>query len=965
MTPTAVRIGRSFRVLLTAGFVVQSTAVAQPTLTRRYSVDAGLPATPVWALAQDSTGFLWVGTEGGLVRFDGREFRAWAPELIRSAVVAVAVSPTGEVVALDARGHLFRMTPDGADTLSVPAGAPHRSVRPLVFDDRGRLWMIRDGALAVRGRDGAWARLAGASIGGERPLVLGAGGGGAVLAATDASVWRVEADGESRRLLREGPVIEVLKLRSDEIAALGLRLHVVDSSGTQRAILPAGWEMPSGRAVALTEREGTLWVALDRHLVALRSGRPPEVWGPLDGLEAGGPMLVDREGSLWIATFTSLLQLPEPDSRIWNDRHGLPSAHTRFLGETAGVLWVSTWHGAGHLLRDEQGERIVPFGSHTSARPCADRAGGLWLSTADGLVRLQGDTEAARHPDVGTILGCAPSSDGGVWMATSYGLWRAPPTLDDAVRVAGPEALEGRPLEAVIEDPDGRLWVGGEGNVCSRKLEALSSWACDHVGETGKITDLLRVPESGLWMSTERMGVLRREAGRWAPLAAAARLPTRAVFGLRPARGGGIWVFGHGFVLRVDPRAPGEAGWRVLERLGTWHGLPTGGGSDVLEHDDGTVWIATSLGIVQIPPEARRVDSRPPPVALVEARSGSGALSTAPTSSRAPIRLSHDRNDLELRFAALSFRDPTRLAYQVRLSPDEEWRATVGPPVFQWPALRPGRYRAEFRASLDGGAWSPGPASYEFLVLPPWYQRPWALAAFALAAAAALWLAHRVRTDFLVRLERQRTRIAMDLHDQIGSGLGSVGILAGVIGRSDVEPAAREALARQIAEAAEELGSSLSDIIWSLDPRAATLHELAARLAEHGRRLFAEDDVEFATRFPDAWPEGDLPVQARRNVLLIGLEAMYNAARHSRARRVTLTLRPAGLEWKLMVADDGIGLPPARAAATSDGHERRGHGLQDMRARAAEIGARLRVASTPHRGTVVEVWFGGIRNGGG
>lgn len=948
--------------LVVGSLVTASSVDAQPTLSRRFAADAGLPASPVWALAQDRTGFLWVGTEGGLVRFDGREFRAWAPEVIRIAVIAVAVSPAGEVVALDARGRLFQVTADGARGLPVPAGAPHRSLRPLVFDHGGRLWMIRGGDLVMREPGGRWTRLPRATIGEERPLVVGSADHGGILVATDSSVWRLEADGTARRLLGRGPVIDVLQLEDGEVAALGYGLHIIDGAGSRELAGPGTWEMPPGRPIALVERGSTLWVALDRHLVALRPGHRPEVWGPLDGLEAGGPMLVDREGSLWVGTFTALLQFPEPETRIWNDRHGLPSAHTRFLGETDGTLWITTWHGASHLRRnDPAGERMIPFGPHSTSRLCPDPDGALWMSTSDGLLRLRGEAITARHPDIGTLLGCAPTREGGLWLASSRGLWRTTDSFAAVTPVASPPELDGRSIEAVLEDRGGRMWVGTEGSICARDSDPAGAWDCDRPGETGKITGLLQFPSGRIWAATERMGVLRYEPGGWTPLLAADRLPTRAVFGLRPGRTGGVWVFGHGFMFRVQEQGATDEGWRVVERLGGWHGLPAAGGGDLLEEADGTLWIATSLGVVQIPPQGRYAEPEPPAVALVEARSGTDPLPAA------SARLSHRRNQLELRFAALSFRDPAWLDYQVRLSPNRTWTATAGPPSFQWPELRPGRYHAEFRASLGGREWSPEPATFTFQVLPPWYREPWAMAGFALLAFAGLWGAHRVRTNFLVRLERQRTRIAMDLHDQIGSGLGSVGILAGIVAREGVEADSREALARQIAQTAEELGTSLSDIIWSLDPQAGTLHELAARLSEHGQRLFAEEAVEFAVRFPDAWPEGDLPVQVRRNVLLIGLEAMYNAARHARPRRVTLALRPVGRAWALVVRDDGAGLPGARHAGLPGARHARpaGHGLKAMRARAAEIDAELRISSAPGRGTTVSVRFGQVAPGDG
>jgi signal transduction histidine kinase len=312
--------------------------------------------------------------------------------------------------------------------------------------------------------------------------------------------------------------------------------------------------------------------------------------------------------------------------------------------------------------------------------------------------------------------------------------------------------------------------------------------------------------------------------------------------------------------------------------------------------------------------------------------------------------LSADRNRLELRFAALSFRDPARVRYQVRLSPGEAWADTDGQPSFTWVDLPAGRHQPQVRASLDGESWSAVPAGLAFRVLPPWYRTPWAMIAFALLAAGLIYGLFRVRLAYLVGLERQRTRIAMDLHDEMGSGLASIGILAGVLSDDGRDPNGARRIAQEVAVTAEELGTALSDIVWSLDPHSATLEELAARVAEHGGRLFA-DDVQFDTEFPAEWPSGPLPLPVLRNVLLIALEALHNAARHAGAKHVILSLRPHGGAWVMTLGDDGSGLPARRTDSA------RGRGLRAMRRRAAEIGGAISWTSRPGEGTTVRLNF--------
>src|SRR5690606_17868510 len=243
-------------------------------------------------------------------------------------------------------------------------------------------------------------------------------------------------------------------------------------------------------------------------------------------------------------------------------------------------------------------------------------------------------------------------------------------------------------------------------------------WACELIPGAGAVTSFFELEDGGLWASTRQAGVVARGTEGWFPLPRNAELASRDVYGLIPSPAGGVWIVGAGILRRVRPGGPG--GWEVLETPGSANGLLSVGGGDLLEDDDGTLWVATSRGLLHVPPEARDLPAGAPPrVELMEAR-GDGE----PVALDGGLELPADRNRLELRFAALSFRDPGRVRYQVRLSPGAPWIDTRGQPWFRWVELPAGRYQAEVRASLDGRSWSPEPARFEFRVLPPWYRTP-------------------------------------------------------------------------------------------------------------------------------------------------------------------------------------------------------------------------------------------------
>lgn len=930
-------------VLAAALVLPAATGSGQDRLVHRLTTVGGVHVGSVRSLAQDSVGFLWIGTVGGLLRWDGIELRRWAPGQLDGWVNGLTVCPDGAVYAVEEGGNLFAVTPEGVEPVTDDRGRAIVNAGSAECDAGGVLWLAAGTSLRHRARNASWVSVGDHGFGGETPALVPGPGTGAWVR-TARGLWRVESGGAPRLVTAGVAPLAVLVAEADTVL-LTWGQGVLRASG-------AGWTTvvpPLGRGIGLVRRGATVWAAFDRYLVALRRGAPPEVIGSEAIPEGGGPLVADREGSLWMGTFSGVLHFPEPETTIWNDRHGLPSAHTRYLARAGDRIWISTWQGLGYLQsRNGRWEAHSLPREWASTQPLhLDGQGTLWIASAAGLREVVDGRERRLRPFPWLQWSAAPAPEGGVWFASSTGLVHATAGGSPIRTVIGTPFDPGQPVRQILWTRDGRLWLAGNERICrstsavTRPAEA--SWECGSIPGAVEITGLAEMPSGLIWASSSRLGVWRRSEvspSDWEPLPGSAELAARSVYRLRAAADEGVWILGFVAPHRVRENPESPAGWDVLETLTAWQGVPSEG-HDIIEDQDGTLWVTTSLGLVRVPATARRMETTPPRVVLVSVTADGRPV------TRGSVRLQHRHNRVDLRFAALSYRDPSRIRYQVRVAPSESWSDHQGPPSLTLVDLPAGHHRAEVRASLDGRSWSDEPAAFAVTVRGPWYLEGWALGLLAAAIAATAYAAHRARVAVLLRLERQRTRIAMDLHDELGAGLGSIGILAGVLQEDRAVPPERSRLAAAIGETASELAASLSDIVWSLRARGSSLAEVSTRLAEHGARLFAGDQVAFEARFPDEWPVVRLDSATSRAVLLIGSEALYNAARHAKASRVTLSVARNAGGWTVTVDDDGQGLPAVDRS--------NGLGRVSMRQRAAAIGARVEWISRPGGGTRVRL----------
>jgi signal transduction histidine kinase len=287
------------------------------------------------------------------------------------------------------------------------------------------------------------------------------------------------------------------------------------------------------------------------------------------------------------------------------------------------------------------------------------------------------------------------------------------------------------------------------------------------------------------------------------------------------------------------------------------------------------------------------------------------------------------------------------LRYQFKLEgSDENW----GPPTERrnvtYASLSPGSYRFLVRAVNADGVESPQPAVVAFTVLPPFWLRWWFLTLAAAAVVAAALMLHRFRVQRILELERVRTRIATDLHDDVGANLTRIAILSEVARqRPRAGTPELDAPLSSIADIARESVATMSDIVWAITPERDTLRDMVRRMRDHAEEVFETRDIRLLLDLPDLAHPARLGVDLRRDLYLIFKEAVNNAARHSRCSTVSITLRAAGSELCLEVTDDGVGFDPGNG---SDGN-----GLGSMRTRAERLGGSFDILTGPGVGTTV------------
>jgi len=325
---------------------------------------------------------------------------------------------------------------------------------------------------------------------------------------------------------------------------------------------------------------------------------------------------------------------------------------------------------------------------------------------------------------------------------------------------------------------------------------------------------------------------------------------------------------------------------------------------------------------------------------------GSPRIVSALGESRISLTdLAANQNEVQVDFVGLSFIPGDVLRYQYKLG-DADWSPPTNQRVLNFANLSAGRYRFMVRAVNSDGVLSAEPALITFTVLPLFWLRWWFITVMVLAVISLGFLVYRYHVRRLLEVANMRTRIATDLHDDIGANLTKISILSEVARQQQGNgQATGDNPLASIGRISRESVAAMGDIVWAINPQRDHLMDVVRRMRRHAEELCAAGDIKLAFQAPDEEQDLRLGVNLRRDLFLIFKEALNNATRHSQCKRISVDFRVDASWLTLAITDDGLGFD---LSSESDGH-----GLENMRQRAESLRGEFTIRAAPSAGTKV------------
>jgi len=931
----------------------------------------------ITTVAQSQDGYLWIGTELGLSRFDGVRNLPWQPPPAQS------VPGTYIRSLLAARdGRLWIATTEGLASwkdgiLTAYPEFAGQAVNALVEDRAGTIWAggqrsqtsilcaIQNERTHCDGQD----RMLGRSVGS-----LFENSNGSLWAGTNGGLWRwapgvpqfyplpdisaglqvfAEGDGGSVLIGTQNGIKQLVNGKFDVFA------------------LPKP-QVPLPRL--LRDRDGNLWIGTSgQGLLHVHHGRM-DVFTRSDGLSGDNiqRLFEDREGNIWVATSDGLDRFREYAVPTYSVGQGLSNAQvSSVLASNDGTVWLRTPDGLNRWINGQ----ITAYSERSglSKRDISsifqDERGRIWIGTLRGVGYLvNGRFVAVKDLPGGLVNSITQDTRGNLWIVYQDGIFRLLP--EGVVQQISSSSLGHKdPVSRAAPDLlHGGLWLGFSSGGVSYFADGQirASYSITHGLGKGRVNYLRGESDGTLWAATEG-GLSRLKGGRVATLTSKNGLPCDSVDWVIEDDLDSSWLSTVCGLVRID-RSELNAWMAAVDKdpnanrmiraavFDNSDGVRSGSSiSSYSPHAtkslDGKLWFAGIDGVNVVDPRHLSHNPLPPPVAIEQITADRKIYDAR---SDAAKHLPPLVRDLVIDYTALSFAAPEKVLFRYKLEGhDRDWQDAGTRRQAFYNDLRPGNYRFQVIASNNSGVWNETGASLDFSVAPAYYQTTWfrlsVVAAFFVLVAALYQLRLRqVAHRFDLRMQ-ERMRVAQDLHDTLLQGCLSAAMQLHLA----VDHLPDDSPVKHTLTHVQQLMTRVIDegriALRGLRFANPDTHDLEQAFVRTQKEVAPGDHVAF--RVVVEGRRRPLHPLIRDEVYRIGREAIVNAFRHANAKDIEVEIDYMPKQLRVLVRDDGTGIDPAVASSGRDGH----FGLSGMRERAERIGGRITVSSRMTAGTEVDL----------
>jgi len=971
--------------------------------------EQGLPQDRVRALAQTGDGYLWVGTDDGVARFDGVRFVSFGlPEGLPSGPVRTLFGDSHGSLWIGSVGEgLIRWQAGHFTTFTLADGLPSDSISALAEDNEGRLWIGTDAGLALW-QDGRLEPFKGAEEfkGKTISALFKDRWGDMWLGAVDAGVFKFQAGkfipmtgAATKELLQDPHCLLVDKAGRVWIGAGDDFVLCQDGDRWRpfriprhfaRSYVCALGEEPDGTVWAGSVSEG-LFEFKDGKLVTINAG---------SGLSDNSveSLLVDRDGNLWVGTEVGLNLLRQKNLFAFDQKQGLGYGAVDGLAEIApGVVWAGKPSDGLYRWEERSFSRLTSANLAVVGQQIytllASPDGSCWVAGTYGLLHFRNPVKTMDQAELfslpgANIISLCEDQNGGLWVGTREGkLWRLANESWEA------QTNLPRAITAIVSDTNGVMWIGTEGDGV---YEFKGDTHAHLDTSNGLLSDLVRTlyldAQNTLWIGTAGGGLSWWRHGHTAAFTVRQGLPDNTISEILEDGKGRLWLGSNrgigcvdkgelenlaaGKISTVYPQVYGRAEGMLSEECSGGF-CPAG-----LKSESGKLWFPTLKGVVVVDPQVH-LSRLPVPTVLLEEVLVDGVpssgLQVTPTASGNPgekrepaqskaavLDLGPGKHRIEFQYTALGFDAPERIRFRYRLeSLDSDWVEAGNRRVAFYSYVPPGSYRFHVIACNADGLWNETGATLVLSVSKFFWQTWWFLGLFALAFLASVIgvvrFAVRRRLQRRLRqleqeraLERERARIAQDLHDEMGAKLCRISFLSEHARRSqEVSPELQHQIV-SISDVSRDVLHSLDEIVWAVNPQNDLLENVASYIGHYAQEYFQETGIECKVDIPERLPQYPLSSQLRHHLLLAVHEAFTNVLKHSRASEVSVFVLYDGSALEIAVADNGVGFDSSVIdAGAMDSAATNCNGLRNMSRRLADIGGRCFINSRPGRGVAI------------